>query len=313
MNIIKFKDQIRPGDDLFNTYLKGKYAYLVHFRYAIPFDFMTIEQYVACENDLKNMDYLKDPQGAKMYWDIQKRDSDILAFVDDEATDAANNVNMFLRCNSFTTDSDITLEEIKKFRTWLAETVLSFDQKTDGTQKLQFLNEELTHTMQYYAGGMYDDVLKWLNKFGKVIVNISTPPQSSCGCAGADLSSLYKDTIGACDPIYVYKRNVYDKMVEYFSKLAFWQAFPTIFLQEFKAYIDNIIRANLSLGKTQFVEIYTDCVCLDNQNQQQGQEILARLSKALEYMIENQVAGNKNYINQAFSDWATQLYEVMEW
>lgn len=313
MNIIKFKDQVRPGDDLFNTYLKGKYAYLVHFRYAIPFDFMTIEQYVACENDLKNMDYLKDSQGAKMYWDIQKRDSDILAFVDDEATDAANNVNMFLRCNSFTTDSDITLEEIKKFRTWLAETVLSFDQKTDGTQKLQFLNEELTHTMQYYAGGMYDDVLKWLNKFGKVSVNISTPSQSSCGCAGADLSSLYKDTIGACDPIYIYKRNVYDKMVEYFSKLVFWQTFPTIFLQEFKAYIDNIIRANLSLSKSQFVEIYTDCVCLDNQNQQQGMDILTRLSKALEYMIENQVAGNKNYINQAFSDWATQLYEVMEW
>ena len=51
MNIIKFKDQIRPLDDLFNTYLKGKYAYWIQMRYVVPFEYISQAEYIKYESD----------------------------------------------------------------------------------------------------------------------------------------------------------------------------------------------------------------------------------------------------------------------
>ena len=53
MNIVKLKDIIKPNDEFFNTYLKGKYAWWVHMRYIIPFEKMGIQGYIACEENIR--------------------------------------------------------------------------------------------------------------------------------------------------------------------------------------------------------------------------------------------------------------------
>lgn len=314
MNIIKFKDQVKSGDDLFNRFLKGKYAWLVGFRYAVPFEVMDEKQYIACENDITNLKYLeKDPHTKPMYWDIYKKNG-VGAFIDPEATDSANTIIPFVRANSFSPDDDITMDELRKFRSWLAFNMLTFDQDSRGDQKNQFFDENFTHVLQYYAGGMYDDTVKWLHQFGKTTANITIQGSNSsaCGC-GNDVSSLYTDVVESCDPLFVYRKSIYNAMVEKFSDIAFWGDFPTIFLQEFKKYIDNILRSGLRLGKMDYVSVFNDCTCISEDVHGKGLEILRSLSTALGYMIEDEVQGNRNFISQAFTDWATTLYEVMEW
>ena len=41
--------------------------------------------------------------------------------------------------------------------------------------------------------------------------------------------------------------------------------------------------------------------------------ILKRLSQSLQYIAEGNMMGHKNYIHDAFKDWSTNLYELMEW
>ena len=38
MNIIKFKDVVLADNNKFNEKFKGKYAYWIHMKYAVPFD-----------------------------------------------------------------------------------------------------------------------------------------------------------------------------------------------------------------------------------------------------------------------------------
>ena len=42
-------------------------------------------------------------------------------------------------------------------------------------------------------------------------------------------------------------------------------------------------------------------------------DILKRLSQSLQYIIDGNILGRKNYILKAFTDWSTNLYEKMEW
>ena len=55
-------------------------------------------------------------------------------YIDQEATDAANCVNTYKMKNSYAPDADITAEEVKLFRMWLATTLLLFDQNNRGQQ-----------------------------------------------------------------------------------------------------------------------------------------------------------------------------------
>ena len=42
-------------------------------------------------------------------------------------------------------------------------------------------------------------------------------------------------------------------------------------------------------------------------------KILQQLSNSLNYIINNDILGHKNYISTAFNNWAKYLYESMEW
>lgn len=294
-------------DDLFNTYLKGKYAYWIRMRYVIPFDFISQTDYISFEDDVDKL--LKSDV---KYWDSEKGDLGI--YIDVNGTDSANNIMPFVRANKFTTDDDLTIDEIKRFRTWLAETLLTFDSNMNGVQKNELYTESFTKVLEYYAGGMFNDVVKALMEID-VTFNISTPGVSNCGCgSGTSLSDLYGWGADICDPLGMYRKHIYNEMVKKFSDVDFWSDFSDIFLIEFKAYIDNIIRLNLPLTASPYVSNFTDCSCVGQEDSQEAyMEILKRLSKSLEYIYSGETKGHLNYISKAFTDWSTTLYELMEW
>ena len=328
MNIIKFKDSLRPDDQLFNTYLKGKYAYWVRMRYVVPFETIKPDEYVLCEHDDS---YLK--QFAGKYVDMFK-DQALAAWVDELDTENANDVQKYIRLNMHTTDSELTIAEVKKFRTWLAEQLLLLDQTISGKQKYEFYDEDFTHVLEYYAKGMYDDTVKWLTKYGQqqMALNIS---KSTCGCVptineftlnttgttgvvgvgcGCNSSStdMALSALNICDPIATYRAAIKAKMVEYFSDMNFWMQMSSAFLTEFKAYIDNIIRLNLPFTGADYTK-YDDCLCGKSSGQLAAMEVLGRLSRALELIIAEETVGNRNYISDALLDWSRDLYELMEW
>lgn len=314
MNIIKFKDQIKLGDDMFNTFLKGRYAYWIHMRYAVPLEFITQKDYIAMESDINNLiDGSSNKGKDKHYWDLWKEDK-LQGYVDETATEEINNVLPLIRDNKFTTDSDITLDEIKKFRTWLASTLLTFDQDAKGNQKNEFYTEEFAHVLEYYKNHMYDDTVKWLIKYGKP--NQTTPYQtpSKCGCSSNNQVSDFSDiTYDTCDPIYIYKNNIYNDMVLKFGNIDFWINFSELFLAEFKAYIDNIIRLNLPLKTPQYQSDFSGCNTLNESEQQLLLDVLKRLSYSLELILSKDVSIHRNQISKSFQDWAKMLYENMEW
>lgn len=332
MNIIKFKDSLRPDDSLFNSYLKGKYAYWVRMRYVVPFETMTPEEYVFCEHDDA---YLKKFEGK--YRDLFK-DKALTAWVDEIETENLNDVQKYVRLNKHTTDPELTIDDVKKFRTWLAEQLLLLDQTVSGKQKYEFYSEEFTHVLEYYAQGMYDDVIKWLNKYGQMAMNFNigkstcgcvptlneyalntagtvgitgTGINTGCGCASSS-NDMAMSLYSTCDPITVYRQAIKAKMVEYFGDMNFWLQFSVGFLSEFKAYIDNIIRLNLPFGMVNYTK-FDDCLCGKSSSQLAAMEILGRLARALELMISGETVGNRNYISDAFMDWARDLYELMYW
>ena len=261
------------------------------------------------------------------------------SIIDVEKTDLANDVTYYLASNKYNPDSDITLEELKNFRTWLATYLLAFDQDEEGEQKYTLYDDNTTHMLQYYVSGMYDDVVKYLSAFNSPLVSLSSTT-SACGCngigtvgglvtqnyiqnnvvskanCGCDTSALAgKYSISSCDPIMIYKRNIYIKMVETFSKIDFWTQFASLFLVDFKKYIDGIIGYNLPLTTSQFVSVFADCGCLSQADaeQQKNIAILKELSKSLQYIIDNEVSGHKNFIQNAFTQWSSLLYENMQW
>lgn len=308
MNIIKFKDIKLPGNEFFNVFLKGKYAYWIHMRYAVSLYHISQSSYILCEQDINNLLNSDIP-----YLDV-KADSELyLQYIDTQATDATNSIKDLLVYNRYTADLDITIDELKKFRTWLAKNLLSFDQDADGEQIYNMFTDEETHVLEYYARGMYDDVVKYLGSFGAATNAVIDTATSTCGCAGSNLSSLYRFDVTSCDPLAIYRKGIYDKMCAMFSDINTWKDLAPEFLKEFKTYIDNIIRCNFTLSRNEYVSEFTDCGCDTTDNQSTMKAILARLSESLQYMIDKNLDGRKNYIHDALADWSKMLYESMEW
>lgn len=319
MNIIKFQDKIMPAEmpmaEYFNKYLKGKYAYWVQMRYVVSFDHMRHEGYVACEEDITKLLQKEDgtyprPYGAPsldIYMD------GVIHYVDSIETDRINNTVDFRMKNKYVADEDITIDELKVFRTWLATEILKMDQTELGEQKNSILNELDTHVLEYYKNGMYDNTIRVLSDFGTSLPPLEKVTTNTCGCHNnSSLNALYMDINNPCDPIAIYKQNIYNKMVVMFSKLEFWTQWSPEFLGVFKKYIDNIINLNLPLTPNNMISNFTDCGC-NNENEDNNIDILKRLSVSLGYMINDDIVGHKNYIYDALSNWSSMLYENMYW
>lgn len=305
MNVVKLKDIIKPGDGFYNKYLKGKYAWWVHMRYIIPFEKMGVHGYIACEENIQ--DLFRPPYKTE-FRDVYCED--MWPYIDQTATDEANNINIFKMNNSYAPDSDITADEVKKFRTWLATELLKFDQNNRGEQLNALYTSTQTMVLQYYMNNMYDEAIHRLSIFNETeqyqIVN-----NNQCGCgSSSDLSSLTVTT--ACDPLSIYREGIRKKMIDMFSDMTFWMQFNKGFISEFKKYIDNIISMNLVLVKTEEPQnVFADCTCM--QDTENDQTILHALSKSLQYIIDDKTAGHKNYISDSLYKWSVLLYENMQW
>lgn len=313
MNIIKFRDIVLNENnsssltaeerEIFNTFFRGKYAYAINWTYAVPLSEITTEQYKKLERGELKLD------GEENVLSIDhKLNIDLFSgYSDHEETEKSNSVVNFIEANKFTLDDDITLGEIKRFRTWLAETLLSI---------LVEPEEQTKEMLEYYANEMYDDTIKHLTHFAPYESAPTVVNLSSCNCAtNKNLVTQSQGALYSCDPIAVYRKGVYDKMVEVFSSIDFWKNLSTDFLTEFKKYIDGIIKLNLPLYTSPYVSDLFDCSCLSDHNSLQIKMIgyLQNLSTALEYLKEGDLYSHKNMISDSLLKWSSYLYEKMRW
>lgn len=319
MNIIKLKDILMPGDTLesnyFNKHLKGKYAYWVQMRYIVSFDHMRHEGYVACEEDITKLLQKEDGTYPKPYGapsiDVYK--DGIIYYVDSVETDNINNTIGYRMKNKYTSDSDITIDEIKMFRTWLATELLKMDQTELGEQKNSYFDDLETHVLNYYTNEMYDSTIRILSELGSSHVTFNKLVDNSCGCQSSDLSSLHQDSLVVCDSVSIYRKNIYNKMVSMYSNIDFWTQWSSEFINEMKKYVDNIINLNLPLNQSSNSNTYLECGCKKDDEQNILIDILKRLSISLGYIADNQIISHKNYISDALTDWSSMLYENMRW
>jgi hypothetical protein len=319
MNIVKLKDVIMPDEytisEFFNKNLKGKYAYWVKMRYIFPLDSLDYETYIKYE---QMSDIQLAGHGIHKHIDLYGEDCCMIQFakkyIDATETEMANDIHQFKTSNMYVADFDIDINDLRTFRTWLANELLLLNTGDNGNY-LSLYTPDQIHMLEYYKNNMYDDVVKALSTFGgnnESNITLEQLGQSTCGCS-SDLSSLYNLSVNVCDSMTIYRKNIYTHMVEMFSKIDFWSQFPSPFILEFKKYIDNIIKCNFKLTKSQYISEYADCGCINNDEQADLIAILKRLSQSLQYIADNNTIGNKNYINDSLRDWSSRLYELMEW
>lgn len=318
MNIIKFKDIVLNEENatqlteaqrtLFNEKYRGRYTYAVDFAYIVALEDMTPEQYVNASKNLLDDGFVEDPASLRDF-DYLSFDS-IKDYVDAATTIKANSVIKYIEANRFHPDDNITVGELQNFRWWLAHELLELNADTEERY-------DVIEMLRYYEQNMYDDTVKHLTTFTpKTSIDVLTATnRSTCGCQGGAGVTTLASGLTVCDPIYTYRKTVYEKMVDTFSNIDFWTDQPVIFLEEFKKYIDGIIKMNFPLYTVDYISDLYDCGCLSNADSTQVRLIgyLKNLSQSLGYMIADDMVSHKNFIGDSFNKWAAYLYEKMSW
>lgn len=348
MNIVKLQDIILDEScglspekiELFNTQFKGRYVHCINWTYLVPLEVMDNE--AAIELSKKLCMKLLEPTVAVD--DLQAIQNDITttisidqpwfyldelaAYVDVNDTEKVNAIYKYIEYNSFTPDKELTLEQIKGFRTWLATVLFNLLFPEPDVEK-----NNIAIMLNYYKNEMNDNVIDTLASFhvdmpqvgvynvgvqGVTGINILSPvKKSSCSCTQSSTAALLAQpsSVSVCDPIAIYRRALYSQMVDVFSDINFWTQREKELLLEIKRYIDAIIKLNLPLTASQYVSELYDCNCLTSTDsaQERLMSILKNLSTAFDYMANNKVTGNKNFIGDTLNQWATKLYEIMRW
>lgn len=318
MNIVKFKDTVAPIEledaEWFNDNLRGKYAFWIRCRYIIPLTSISLSDAVEYEVDItalinssiKYIDTFENIEQDEEHWVCGTE------YWDEAETDAINDVSKYISLNKYVPDDDITMEELKNFRNWLATQMLEVGDWDDDT----------THILTYYSNNMSDDVMKWLTYFGTPVTTSSAPVSVPCGCGGtSNISSLYNDGVSMCDTISIYRNNIKQGMINLFSNIDTWTSIKTTgVLEDIVVYLRNIITTNLPLVTEDTPLDTFSCKCLGDNDyaQQQAQMILENLIDCFNFIIEDTASNptikkNKNKIITTLSKWATNLYENMEW
>lgn len=320
MNIVKFRDIYLGLQDSnlmisdienFNANLRGKYAYVVNWKWVVPMSEMSETEYVDASvldssqgtDTMTSMD-TGIPKNLVKFKAVQL--DKISDFVDHSETESANNVSRYLKLNEFVSDSDITIDDAKKFRQYLAEQLLAI--------KYEFVKGEYK-MLNYYKDNMYDSVVDSLTIFTENNqVQLSYIGKKSCDCLTTKGLQGQVVVNGQCDPIYEYRKGVYSKMVELFSDYNYWIGLGGLCI-DFKKYIDAIIKYNLPLFISSNINVFDDCTCASKTDslQERGINAMKNLSLALQYIINSDVTGHKNFINEALSVFASQYYERMYW
>jgi hypothetical protein len=314
MNIIKLKDIVMPSEcrlsPFFNSELKGKYAYWIKMRYIFPLNSLDFRTYIRYEQMDESV-FLE--TNTLPFIDLYGEDRNMFNFaqdfVDHEATETANAINEYRISNDYIADPDIDVNKLRKFRSWLASEILSFNTGIDGNY-LDNLNANEIHMLEYYANDMYNDTVKYLNIFGNDNTFTVTTNTNKCCCN----SNVYDilNTTTSCNALSIYTKHLHNMMVLTFEDVNFWLRFNKNFIITLRRYIDNIIKTGMIVSKSKSESIYIKCNC--NEGAANAMNIiLNNLSEALEYIIEDDVKNHTNFIHDALYNWAEQLYDYMSW
>lgn len=320
MNIIKIKDILLTeglSDEqlvIYNCEFRGRYVACPDWTHCCPLDWKTQNELIELSRSGSTVEvitdgYIVQESGdnvdySDIHWILLNTLME-LGVVDLAETERINSTAHLSEFNKYV-PTDITTDDLKKFRTWLATTLLTFS----------IDDSKIRHMLNYYKEGMVDNTVRILNIFGKSDVDfISLTANTSCGCHqdNLDFDGMLS---GICDTVAIYKRNIYNFMVEIFSDINFWLDFDPEFITMFKRYIDGIITADFDLtADNNFYDYFVECGCQINSRtlQDNAINILKSLSQALELIINGETVGKKNFISTALNKWAQSLYEVMEW
>lgn len=302
-----------PVANLFNTKLKGKFAYWVKMRYIFPLDSIDYDTYIKYEQ-MDNAEFTG--SDIEPHIDLyatyysQCMIEFVKDYIDATETDNINSIYQYEVANAYTADYDIDVEDLKMFRSWLAVELLKFNIDGNGNQTGEY-STAMIHMLEYYKNNMYNDVIKHLDMFGNAHTVSLISNASTCGCCSSSSVNIIP-TIDTCNPIEMYKNNIREFMISTFSDVAFWSSKNKSFLTLFKKYIDNILRIGLTLPKASETSFNVDCQCASN-NSNVLKRILENLSTALQYIIDDAIVGHKNFIYDALYDWSKNAYEYMNW
>lgn len=299
MNIIKLKDI--QGSDYFNESLKGRYAFLVRGVYVYPMDGVprgiTVDDYWRMERDLT-------PKDIERGIDVNTLSN----YVDQVRTSSLNDISLFQSANNLVFN-ELTISELKVFRSWLAGVLsknTTYIEHYDKSGRLEVM-------LNYYAHDMLDSTLKNLSQFSSTqVAQLIT--HSSCGCSSNTVVGTNGTYTNLCDPVMIYRQGIYNYMTTVFSDIEYWSNQLDV-VSHMIPYIEGILKADLPLTSITTNEKYIDCTCtnIDYNEQSRMRDILKRLIQALEYIRDDKISGNKNYITSALSDWSRYLYERMYW
>lgn len=314
--------------DYFNTYLRNKFAYAIHWEYILPMNNPVDGKLYPVGNPFSpddeisyvNMELgIADPSSLFKF-------NDLAIWMDQVRTlDILQNDNIkFNYLNEFTPDNDITIDELKVFRSWLAGILLANTSMIDNwvnsdmlinmlTYYKQNLEDTTTGILKEFSYYMNDTVLVAGATQGNQINLATIGSHSGCGCFNSLQGVGNIAGVSGCNPLQMYRNAIYNYMVETFSNVDYWTAQVEICV-EMKKYLEGILKVGLPLG-SMIIDQYADCGCgtLDSNSQLRYRRMIEALIQSITYIIEGKVVGNKNYIATSFANWATYLYENMYW
>lgn len=315
MNIVKINDILLPEEfkmsKFFNEQLKGKYAYWIKMRYIFPLDSLDYKTYIKYEQ-LDNSDF--SDENILPHIDMYNEECCMIDFVDEFVdiceTEKINGVNKYLVANEYTTDYNIDISKLRNFRSWLAEQLICLNSGINN-HDLGLYTSEQHYMLEYYKNCMYNDVVKQLLIFGKdntYVVN-SNISRSNCSCVSNNIYNF--DNAISCDGLSIYRKNIHNLMVETFSNVDFWKQFDKDFIKMFKLYIDNIIKVGFIINNSENT-LVAECEC-NYTNNSNNEKLLKNLSLSLEYILNNEISGHKNFIYDSLYNWSEYLYDYMFW
>lgn len=323
MNIIKFKDAFKEGDDKFNASFRGKYCYAVKWTVAVPVGAISEREYIAaCKSKTEEDDYDYDFEFINI--------DDYSGQIDNTVTNKINSVTDYTYYNAHVSE-DFTIDQLKRFRTAVAESMLSAKSLWDDEYDPS-LADAIESMLSYYANGMWDCALKSLVmmssfqpvsvttssaccqpdgvvNFSSSVINANTRTSScDCGCQYDSEAELMAEK-GFC--MSSYRKNIYNLMVRVFSDIAWWKLIDRTVAGDTAKMIDAILAAGLKVNTGSSEPIFGDCGCSDVTIY--SSQVLENASKALKMIESGDTAKNSNFIRSSLYEWASKLYEKMEW
>ena len=311
--------------EYFNSTLRNKYAYVICWTHILP---MVDNSGPIPAGDPFNpgdeLNYVNVEMG-NVFIENLLAFKDLRPWVDQVRTLGIlqNDKIKYDYLNEFTPDDDITIDELKMFRTWLASILLANTPVVNNwndperlttmlTYYKQDLKDATVNTLAGFAGYMQESVLVANTKDNKPNL-ASLALSAGCGCNGGVRSVGNISAVSGCDPLQMYRNAIYNYMVETFSNMDYWMGQVEICV-EMKKYLEGILKVGLPLG-SKIIDPLADCECntMDADSQVRYRRMIEALIQSLTYIIEGSVSGNRNYISTAFSNWATYLYEYMYW